>query len=956
MMKQVLYSLLSLGLILQPFLANAQAPSADAGKPDAPINEAEYAKDSTTEINVKNADIAAIVRIFSKKTKRNYLLDEKVKGKISIYLPGKVSAEESLRILDAVLAMKGFTSVPIGENLWKIVPSKEAKQSTIPTLTDSSEETPSAAVVTRLVNLKYVSAEEIQPFVTQLVSADGLVQAYSGTNSLIVIDSEDNIERLVRLIEELDVPFTDREMTIIAIQHAEAKDIAEKLNDILGAKKDSTGSQPGRLQDIAFNNQIPPQGIPPQGGAPGARGGRMSGRAKEPKIIADERTNSIIVVADPDTTIRIKSLTSQLDSKVDRSGNKFYVYRCQHANATELSQVLAGLAGGGSGGGTAGQTGTGGGLFGGGSNGLQNSAFGGSNSGGGLFGNSSSNRSGSGGGLFGNSGSGSGFGSGGSSFGSGGGFGNNSGGQRRQATTAQLGPNISITADPATNSLIIVANKTDYEKIKLLIEKLDVKRRQVIVEAVLLEVSIDRSVRMKTDFRTSTGGSDGGMVLQNVGTSGAGLNDLFTNPGAIQGFSVAAASAGVIKIGDALTVPTQSILVNAAQTDNNVNVLSSPTILATDNETAQIVVGQNVPFLASTGTNQTNLNNTFNQIDRQDVGITLKLVPQISSQDYVKLQIFTEVSSVVLSTLNSNFGPTTNKRQSQNTVISKDGQMIVIGGLISDEQSESEDGIPFLKDIPVLGHAFRSSSEATARKNLLIFITPRIVKDQYDVRDATIESRDKLEDVIQAYNVEPQRKEVLENRRIDEVAETKAYAGVKPSTIKGSADKLIAAEEFMANEDGMAEMNPMIADGSGDLDLTLSPSSAELPRRTVPKERAKLKDSNSVISPDMAPVFILRFTRKTDYQKSYPFLIEPSGELFSLIVPKESSTERKNFFRVGSAYKYKLGNEDVPVEVVGLFNTISEAKEFYPTLSEFAHTLTPHEILNLGKKPWVTVE
>ena len=192
-------------------LTYAQARPAQPGQSQGDkANEQEYGKDSNTEINVKNADIAAIVRIFSRKTKRNYILDEKVRGKVSIYLPGKVSSDEALRILDSVLALKGFTSVPIGENLWKIVPSKEARQSTIPTLTESRTDTPSSAVVTRLLSLKYVNAQDIQQILAQLVSADGLVNAYTGTNSLIVIDSEDNIERLVNIMNSMCRSLTAR--------------------------------------------------------------------------------------------------------------------------------------------------------------------------------------------------------------------------------------------------------------------------------------------------------------------------------------------------------------------------------------------------------------------------------------------------------------------------------------------------------------------------------------------------------------------------------------------------------------------------------------------------------------------------------------------------------------------------------------------------------------------------
>jgi general secretion pathway protein D len=955
-------------------VAQPKAPAAAPGAPGAPgapaeqINEDEYAKDSTTEINVKNADIAAIVRIFSRKTKRNYILDEKVRGKVSIYLPGKVSSEESLRILDSVLALKGFTSVPIGENLWKIVPSKEARQSTIPTLTESRLEHPTAAVVTRLVNLKYVSAEDVQQILSQLISADGLINAYTGTNSLILIDSEDNIERLVRLVNELDVPFSNRELTIIPIKFADVKDIAEKLNDILGepSKKGESGGRSDLLRaSIGDPNQFipPPSGLINPGqlqrpGGAGVSGKTVSARGREPKIIPDDRTNSIIVVADDDTTARVRALISQLDSKVDLSGSKFYVYRCQHANADQLAQVLAGLVGGSaSGGGStlgAGSRGGGGlgGVFGNnrsGGAGNQN-GFGGSQNGGGAFG---------GGGFGGNGGGlGGGF---------GGGFGSGNGGGNARAsgpTSAQLGQNISITSDPSTNSLIIAASKVDYEKIKALLSQLDVKRRQVLVEATLLEVSIDNSIRTSMGFLSSGGGADGGALVQSDFASGAGsLQSLFTNPGALQGFTIAAASAGSLQLPGGITIPTQSLLISAAQRNSNVNVLSSPTILGTDNEEAQIVVGQNVPFLASTSTNQVNLNNTFNQISREDVGITLRMTPQISSRDYVKLQMFTEVSALDAATVNSQLGPTTRKRQTQTTIIAKDGQMIVTGGLISDDVSESDDGVPFLKDVPVLGHAFKSNSQARNQKNLLVFLTPRIVKDQFDARDITIEGRDKMQDVIAAYGVDTKREAFLNRESIDHVAETNDYTGPKPGTIRPQkrVSRIPAPAAAQRSSDGT-----VILDGSseGVLDLDAQPEvgdpetndiSLEMTQPTEELNRGSLRAETSDEGPlptATAQYLVLELVRREDAKKEIPFLLGNKSSIVGIVIPDGSAQSAKKFFAVGSKYQYALNDESIPLKIIGNFASIPEAHTFYPGMSGGWYTLSPYEIMNLGKGPW----
>lgn len=932
----------------------AGVPAGQGGSSEK-IDEDEYAKDSTTEINVKNADIAAIVRIFSRKTKRNFILDEKVRGKVSIYLPGRVSAEESLRILDSVLALKGFSAVPIGENLWKIVPSKEARQSTIPTLTEDRPERAGSAVVTRLVNLKYVNSQDVQQIVSQLISPDGLVNAYTGTNSLILIDSEDNIERLIRIIDELDVPYSNREMTIIPLKYADVEDIAQKLGSILGlsdSKKD--GGSPSDAFRASMGDASNGGGgnVPPGSAVPvraGGSGKTVAAKGLEPKIIPDKRTNSIIVVADDDTTARVRALVSQLDSKVDLSGNKFYVYRCQHANAEELAQVLAGLAGGGSGGSMGGATGGGFGAgrssFGSGGSGLSGGASGDGSSGMGRSSSFGGSRRNGGGGGAGGMGSSSG------SRSSGGGAGGNQG-----PITAQLGEDLSITADPATNSLIIAASKSDYEKIRSLLSQIDVKRRQALVEATLLEVSIDNNIRTSTSFLTSTGGADGGALARSDFASDAGsLNTLFTDPSKLQGLTLAAASAGSLKLPGGLIIPTQSILLSAAQQNNNVNVLSAPTILATDNEEAQIVVGNNVPFLASTSTNATNLNNTFNQVDRQDVGITLRITPQISSRDYVTLKIYTEVSDLVLSTINSSLGPTTTKRQSETTVISKDGQMIVTGGLIADAVSETDEGVPFLKDIPILGQAFKANSQARVQKNLLIFLTPRIIKDQFDARDMTIESRDKIDDVIAQYDVEPRRQQVLKNDRIDDVAEALQYEGTKPGTIV--APKVINPSNDLRIDLAPKESNAVVLDGSkeGVLDLSASSSVQELlPSNGEPRAALNLNAlSPSVTSEALNDRYVvLEFANPSDSQKGLPFLLGGSTHAAGLIVPRDSSLSARQFFQTGRTYVYSYNDQKIELVTRGVFTSIPLAQAAYPEVSSAWYTLSPYEIMSLGKAPW----
>jgi general secretion pathway protein D len=897
--------------------------------------------DIAAAINVKDAEIATIIKVFSKRLGRTFILDERVKGKVTMYIPdpGQISTLEALKILDTVLALKGFTTVPVSDNLWKVIPSRDAKQSTIPTLMDSPKaslksdpgsQLPAslggAAVVTKLIRLNYVSAGEVQPALAQLISQDGLITAYSGTNALIIIDYEDNVERLVRLIESLDVPFYDQDMTMIPVKHADAVALSDKLKELLleqGQADPSSGMGGNNGMNLGIVRRPPGMGqggIPPLGGQPNLS---IAGplRSRAPKILADERTNSIIVVADEETTARIRALVSELDSAVDKSNNRFFVYRCQHAKANELAEVLSGLVGGGSGGGGGTSANNRPGGLGGGFN----------DDGGGLGGN----RRGGGGGL----------GGGGGGLGGGNRLGqtrrspgnSSQQSQNNTPTSVQFGENFSLTADPATNSLIINASKADYEKLKDLIDQLDVKRRQVLVEAMILEVGVDTSKIMGLDFLTSTGGADGGLISQSNFGGASGIGSLLTNPTGIAGFSVAAASAGTISIPGG-TIPSQAVLLQAAQSNQNVNVLSSPTLLTTDNQQAEIVVGRNVPFLASTSTNSVNLNNTFNQIDRQDVGITLRITPQISSNDYVTLNIFTDVSAVVDSA-NTDLGPTTTVRSSETTVIAKDGQMIAIGGLIADEANDAVNGVPFLKDIPIFGELFRRSTDRITRSNLLTFITPKIVKDQFDAREATLEKRDRTEAIIQKDEHYPPREEVLRNKKIDNVAEvTRGGIFEKPTTILPPAG--IPQPEDLTQSGDLPREN---------LKVSIPPL---LPQSASVNE----EDQNTphVVAAGVDTYFVLEVVKGKIDRDELPFSVN-KRKIIGVIAPGGDVTGKGAVFEVGSFYRYGDPSTGLVVKVLER-GPAAELGSMYDLGETVWHRLTPIEIFNFGKGPWYRQE
>ncbi|MCC6221765.1 MAG: type II secretion system secretin GspD [Deltaproteobacteria bacterium] len=688
----------------------------------------------TTVLNVKDADIATLVKTFSKITKRNYIVDSTVNGKVTIHLPTAVTIPEALSIFDTVLLLKGFTTVPVGDNIWKVVAAKDAAQTTIPLVKDATEP-PTDVLVTRLVRLKYVRAEDMQNILGKFVGTSGVMNAFPGTNSLILIDSHSNIERIEELVAELDVPARDQELTIIPVEHANAVDLADKVNEILGEEKSDSSGGSNPMLTRATPTNLQPRTIP---GKANDTEAKQTGSPL--KVIPDERTNSLIVVADVETTERVRSLVEQLDSPLDLSGGRFFVYRLRHADAEELSEILNSLiSGSGSSSTTSQQKTTGGSSL------TRTSATdqprqtqdrrleqvierrrq--------LLGLTTTTNSGD-----------------------------------KESGRVNFEGDVSIAPDPSTNSLIINASRSDFLRIKELVDELDVKRRQVLVEATILEVSLTREEDSGTELQGSTGGSDGGVIGQ---TNFGGLTELVTNPAALSDLTIAAASTGTITLPGGLVLPSQALLISALSRNSNVNVLSAPNLLTTDNQEAQIIVGENVPFVTSTSTDPTNLNNTFNQIERQDVGITLRITPQISTGHFVTLKVFVEISNVVAGTRNDPNGPTTTIRTTETTVEVKNGQMVVMGGLIADNVTQSKRGIPYLQDVPVLGHLFKQEGNDERRTNLLIFITPRIIKDQYDARETTVAMRDSFKSSMRDSEPIESRKEVLYNENIDRVVE-----------------------------------------------------------------------------------------------------------------------------------------------------------------------------------------
>jgi general secretion pathway protein D len=740
-----------------PGAALPAAPPAAAKPPERAGNQQKL-----IAMDFQDVDIGVLVKFISEITNKNFIVDEKVRGKITIISPAKISVDEAYLVFLSVLQVKGFTTVNAG-SIIKILPTKDAKTSTLDTVLPNRTVVPRDEYITRLIPLKYVDGNNMVSILQPLISPEGLLAAYTPTNTLILIDTAAQTDRMVQILTQLDVQSHEQGIEMVRLNYAFAGDIAALLQQVL-EEPSSQGQggaapvQPGAAPDARLRRGAAPR---PAGGGAGA--GAISGGAtpeKSFRIIPDERTNSLILLAGPPEMRRIKDLITRLDVPLPLGTGRIHVYYLKYANAIEMIGVLGSLV---SSGGGIGGTGFGGaGLFGGrglrnarlgvgGSQSVGGSRFGfggGLGGGGGLTNSLASGGFGGVGGGFGQTGIGGGGGLG-SRGGLGGGFGGigGVGGGGGFSGGGQGGPSdfegtIRMTADPATNALIINASPQDFETLKEVIDKLDVRRRQVYVEAIIAEVNLHKTRDLGIEFQGATE-LNNGVGLARTNLTGD-INSLL-QPTSLQGLILAAASSQTVTV-NGVTVPAQQALLRALQTDSDANILSAPTLLTTDNQEAEIVSGENVPFIASTSTTAVNLNNTFNTIERRDVGITLRLTPQISEGGSVRLDIFEEVSKVLpgLPGTVQALGPTTSIRSATTTVVAKDGQTVVIGGLISDDNTKDKSQVPFFGDIPVIGNFFKASHVDNQKVNLLIFLTPHIIRSERDSRNMSVAERERI--------------------------------------------------------------------------------------------------------------------------------------------------------------------------------------------------------------------
>lgn len=695
-------------------------------------------------MNFQNVDIPVLAKFISEITGKNFVIDESVRGKVSIISPTKVTPEQAYSIFQSVLQVKGYTTVSAGAVI-KIVPARQVRESAA--LTESQRPgLQGDEYVTRMVKLRNIDAGSLVSVIQPMISHDGLVAAFPEDNTLIITDDAYNVERLLKIIGSLDIQGVQQSIEVLPLKLAFAGQIAPEIEQIMGSRG---GGKDGYLRRPGFGV------VAPSAESPGTNF----------KVIPDERTNSLIVLAGPLQMKQIKQIVKQLDIRPPNETAKVHVYHLKNADGLEMVQVLGGLLGGGGAGQLSPQTG-------------RDSLGRGSSLG--MF-NSSSFGSGFGGASGGYGGMGGGFGSMGGSMGGGmGGIGGIGGGSPLSmmrsgsasnigTATVSSGPTgssstekmsgvfeepVSITADPATNSLVISASPQDYETLKKIIGELDIPRVQVFVQAIIVEVSTNHARDIGVQFSSATNISNSviGLGQLNFGS----LQTALGNPLGLSGLGIGLASGSQCNVpvsgassssGTTVTtvkVPCDVALLTALEQDTHSNVLSAPTLLTADNEEAMIVIGQNLPFVSGSSANSALSGAIFNSVDRQNVGITLDIVPQVSEGDYVKLDMYEEVSNVVAGTTNvvtNPNGPTTTIRSASTTVLVMDHRTAVIGGLLANDTENSVQGVPFISDIPVIGNLFSDRSRATAKTNLLVFLTPHIIRTRQDLRALSLAER-----------------------------------------------------------------------------------------------------------------------------------------------------------------------------------------------------------------------
>lgn len=640
-------------------------------------------------LNFKDAEVDSVIGAFGHLLNKSFVIDPRVRGKISLETPRPVNRAQAFALLKTVLRQQGFAIVDLGD-LYKVVPEADAKLQSGPVEIGAASARDGDEVITQVFQLNHESANNMIPVLRPLVSPNNTITAFPGNNTLIITDYAANLKRLSKVIATLDSPRPAAEVQVVVIKNSIASDIAVAVSKLM-----DEGNRGG-------------------GGGPGAG----SDPSQRVVVMADPRTNSVLIrSANASKLTLARSLVEQLDRPANADQANMRVVYLKNAEATKLVEVLQAVLSGESNG----------------SSGSSDSSFGSSrsrNSGGSMFGDSGSS----------SSGLSSSFGDSDSS--SGGGLGSQSGINRERGnqgpTSIKAGGAI-IAADPATNSLIITAPEPVYRNIRGVIDQLDSRRAQVYIESLIVEVKADTVSEMgiQWQFGTSRPGQNSVVGGTNFSSGGSNILSVTQNPAALA--AAGGLNVGVVRNGVSLfgqNFLNLGLLARALEAETNSNIRATPNLLTLDNEEARIIIGQNVPFVTGQyATTNNTLSSPFQTIERKDVGTMLRVRPQVSEGGTVKMEIAQEISAVVDTTQSA--GIITNRRAIDSNVLVDDGQIVVLGGLIEDSVEGGISKVPLLGDIPGLGRLFRYDNRKRVKTNLLIFLRPVVLRSADQAWDVT---------------------------------------------------------------------------------------------------------------------------------------------------------------------------------------------------------------------------
>lgn len=585
-------------------------------------------------VNLKDTDIQEFIEFVADVTGTTIVIDPAVKGKVKVVSSKPVSRAELYDLFLSILDVHGYTAVRSGEVV-RVIPNKNARSAPVDVISGTS--VINDEYVTQVIRLENVSAAKLIPVLRPLVPQQAHMAAYAPSNAIIISDVRANIDRIAKIIDRMDQSAV-KETEIVKLRYGVASDVVEMLKTLEKS-----------------------------------RAGEGADANDEASLVADKRTNSVIVTADEVSIERIKGLIDYLDIPLEQSGNVKVMY-LEYADATEVAEVLTRV--------------------------MQNLSR----------------------------------------------LDDESSGRTRAANAAKA----TIEADEGTNSLIITADTDEMAALEAVIARLDIRRAQVLVEAIIVEIDVTEGRELGLQWLFA---NDSGLYGSNISPARQGSNSAIAQ--AILPEDAASTEIGVRDLAAALSqVPgttfgwgvvdqnlTMTTILNTLEKQGNTNILSTPSLLTLDNEEAFITVGQQVPFVTGSYTNTGAANgvaNPFQTIQRENVGVTLQVTPQINEGDSVVMDIVQEVSSISQQALSAS-DVITNERKIETKVLAKDGDIVVLGGLVKDDIQDSQQGVPLLSGIPVLGRLFRNDVVNVTKSNLLVFIRSTIIRDDDDLAGATAE-------------------------------------------------------------------------------------------------------------------------------------------------------------------------------------------------------------------------